>query len=91
MLEGTVVRISADASEPQAQRGDGDDDEAPPPAISPFKAIVKLSRQSLRSGDKRMAHLAWHAGGGGAQGRRAHGDGVPVVTGAGESGERGRA
>jgi HlyD family secretion protein len=51
MLEGIVVRISADASDPQAQRGDSEDDEAPPPAISPFKAIVKLNRQSLRSGD----------------------------------------
>ncbi len=47
MLEGTVVRISADASEPQAQRGDDEDDEAPPPAVSPFKAIVRLNRQSL--------------------------------------------
>lgn len=51
MLEGTVVRISADASDPQAQRGDSEDDEAPPPAVSPFKAIVKLNRQSLRSGE----------------------------------------
>jgi len=51
MLEGTVVRISADASDPQAQRGDDDEDKAPPPAISPFKAIVKLNRQSLRTGD----------------------------------------
>jgi hemolysin D len=51
MLEGTVVRISADASEPQAQRGEDAEDEAPPPAISPFKAIVKLNRQTLRTGD----------------------------------------
>ncbi|HEU5135389.1 MAG TPA: HlyD family type I secretion periplasmic adaptor subunit [Steroidobacteraceae bacterium] len=51
MLDGTVVRISADASEPQAQRGDTEDDEAPPPAISPFKAIVRLNRQSLRFAD----------------------------------------
>jgi HlyD family secretion protein len=51
MLEGTIVRISADASEPQAQRADDEDDKAPPPAVSPFKAIVKLNRQSLRFAD----------------------------------------
>jgi HlyD family secretion protein len=48
MIEGTIVRISADASSPQAQRSDDEEDPAPPPAVSPFKAIVKLKTQSLR-------------------------------------------
>ena len=33
----------------KAQRGEEYDDDAPPPANSPFKAIVKLNRQSLRT------------------------------------------
>ncbi len=49
MIEGTIVRISADASSPQAQRSDDEEDAAPPPAVSPFKAIVKLKTQGLLS------------------------------------------
>jgi HlyD family secretion protein len=49
MIEGTIVRISADASSPQAQRSDDEDEAAPPPAVSPFKAIVKLKTQGLLS------------------------------------------
>jgi hemolysin D len=33
---------------PQAQRSDDEEDPAPPPAISPFKAIVNLKMRSLR-------------------------------------------
>lgn len=51
MIEGTIVRISADASAPQPQRAEGNDEgePPPPPAVSPFKAIVRLETQSLRS------------------------------------------
>jgi hemolysin D len=51
MIEGTVERISADASEPdpQARRNpdEGDDEQA---TLSPYKAIVRLERQTLGSG-----------------------------------------
>jgi hemolysin D len=51
MIEGTVMRISADAAEMQAPRRAGESGERPMESLSPYKAIVKLKDQRLRGAD----------------------------------------
>lgn len=48
MIDGTVRRISADASEPVPQ-GNQDDSEGSDTPISPYKALVELQEQRLRN------------------------------------------
>jgi hemolysin D len=48
MIEGTVVRISADAAELSAPRASGDSRGSQVESLSPYKAIVKLKDQRLR-------------------------------------------
>jgi hemolysin D len=59
LIEGTVTRIAADATDaPQAQPATGDDGP-PPPLSATYKAIVTLSSQELRKG---ALHLALSPG-----------------------------
>jgi hemolysin D len=55
MIEGTVKKISADASETNpAQDGQRDDEDRDAP-VSPYKALVALDEQSLSAGDVKLS------------------------------------
>jgi len=49
MLEGTVIRIAADAAESLDRQAPRQQHEENAPEVSPYKAIVKLNSQKLRT------------------------------------------